>query len=127
MKRSTIDKFEKVNAQLNGFHKELSVLAKKSAIDAVNAFKLGFINAALKQCNELLGAKYRPFGDFETFDPEALPSNSDVTFVIAQYIECAEKFRSDNIHQEYGDWYWNFEPGEEEKIKTAAPKKLSEK
>ena len=73
------------------------MLAKKSPKDAVNEFKLKFINTVLSQCNSLFGKDNRPFADFETFAADSLPSNSDVTFILSQYIECAEKFRSDNI------------------------------
>lgn len=124
MKRAEVDLFEKLVGQLNGFHEELSVLVKKSPKDAVNTFKLKFINGVLSQCNELLGDDYRPFPDFESFSTEDIPSNSDVTFIISQYIECAEKFRADNIKQDaMARWYWKIEDGKEE-LRSAAPKKL---
>lgn len=124
MKRADVDLFEKLVAQLNGFHQELSISVKKSQSDPVNLFKLNFINGVLRQCNELLG-KNRPFPDFETFSLDDLPSNSDVTFIISQYIECAEKFRADNIkYDRYKGWSWDLKDDEDEEIPTAPPKKL---
>jgi hypothetical protein len=130
MKRADIDLFEKLEAQLEGFHQEILTLVKKSPNDAVNTFKLNFLNAILSQCNQLLGEKYKPFADFEVFSSDDMPSNSDVSFVVAQYIECAEKLRADNIEykrvgQVY-NWYWLIEDSQE-LIRTASPKKLSKK
>lgn len=122
MKRSEIDLFEKLKAQLDGIYQELSLLAKRSPNDGVNPFKLKFINDILVQCNHLLGEKYRPFPEFEIFSLDDVPSNSDATFIVAQYIECAEELRCDNINQVYNKWFWNVDGGTE--IRTAPPSKL---
>ncbi len=76
-----------------------------------------------------MGPRYRPFSDFEDFSPDEMPSNSDVSFILSQYIECAEKFRADNIWQEYSSWYWRLDDAEDEEawIRTPAPKKLTRK
>src|SRR6266567_8821570 len=113
MKRTNVDVFEKLTAQLESVHSELSMLARKSPNDAVNVFKLKFVNSTLEQCNNLFGDKYRPFPDFETFGMDDVPSNSDVTFMVSQYIECGEKFRSDNILARGGVWWWKLD-GESE-------------
>ncbi len=128
MKHKDVDTFEKLKAQLDSLHQEMSMLAKKSPNDAVNAFKTKFINATLKQCNDFFGQKYKPFPDFDVFLTDELPSNSDVTFIASQYIECAEKFRADNIVPWGADWYWDT-PGDrpKDRPRTAAPKKLTRK
>jgi hypothetical protein len=131
MKRADIDLFEKLEAQLEGFHQEILTLVKKSPNDAVNTFKLNFLNAILGQCNHLLGEKYKPFADFEVFSSDDMPSNSDVSFVVAQYIECVEKLRADNIEYKTGErgiysWYWIIEDSQG-LIHTASPKKLNKK
>ena len=127
MKRADVDLFEKLFAQLDGFYQELSLLAKKSPKDAVNVFKLSFINGVLRQCNDLLEKKYKPFPDFEIFSVDDLPSNSDVTFIIAQYIECAEKLRTDNVKRDQFNRYsWVLEDSNE-MISTGIPKKLFKK
>ena len=60
MNRTDVDLFEKLVAQLNGFYQELSVSVKKSQTDAVNLFKLNFVNGVLRQCNDL-GKGIAPF------------------------------------------------------------------
>jgi len=126
MKRDDVDTFEKLMAQLQSLHSELAMLAKKSPNDALNPFKLKFVNSTLDRGNKLLAKEYRPFLDFDLFSEEAMPSNSDATFIISQYIECAEKFRWDNIHMHYGSWYWKIDDDDEDEpsIRTGAPKKL---
>jgi hypothetical protein len=113
-----VDQFEKVSAQLDGLYQELAILVKKSPNDA---FKIKLINSTLLQANKLLGKRYKPFDDFEQFDIDTLPTNSDVAFIISQYMECAEKLRADNISSEFGEWYWR---GKSPRIRTAPPKKL---
>ena len=127
MKRDTVDLFEKLVAQLDALHAELTILAKKSPKDAVNEFKLKFINIVLSQCNTLFGKDNRPFDDFEIFSVESLPSNSDVTFILSQYIECAEKFRADNIKLFGGVWWWRIDREERPTVRTAPPKKVTQK
>jgi hypothetical protein len=113
--RSTVDRFEKLKGQFEGLYDEISLLSKKSPNDAVSRFKLGFVNQLLGDANELLGETYRPFDDFLTFDVDDVPQNSDVVLILSQYIKCLEKYRSDNVVQQMGAWYWAMraEPPEE--------------
>jgi hypothetical protein len=124
--RTDIDVFEKLDAQLTGLHSEMSTLTKKAPNDAVNIFKMALVNAALTECNVLLGKEYRPFQDFETFSVDDLPTNSDVSLIISQYLTCLEKLRADNVAQIHGRWVWTVEDTNEE-IRTAPPRKISEK
>lgn len=131
MKRNDVDLFEKLSAQLDGLYQEVSTLAKKSPNNAVNNFKINLINAVITDCNSLFGEKYRPFADFDTFSTDDVPSNSDVSFVLAQYIECGEKFRSDNVYQDGGWWYWSIEDksdgelgDDEDRLRTSMPKRI---
>jgi hypothetical protein len=125
MKRDDVDSFEKLKGQLDSLYEEISVLAKKAPNDAVNSFKIKFVNATLLQWNAFFGDKNRPFADFDTFETDELPTNSDVTFILAQYIGCAEKFRADNIeYDDISNWYWKIDRGRYE-IKTSPPKKLT--
>lgn len=122
MKHTDVDTFEKLKAKLDSIHLEMTVMSKKSPNDAVNSFKLRLINSVLSECNDFFGKSYKPFGDFELFSEEDLPSNSDVTFIASQYIECAEKFRADNIYQKLGSWLWRV--SDDASIRTSPPKKL---
>lgn len=131
MKKEDVDLFEKINGQMEALHTEISALARKSSIDGINPFKLKFINQVLTEANNLLRDKYKPFTDFEIFDVDNMPSNSDVTMILAQYLICLETLRSDNIklggrigHQFY--WIWIVKE-QDLKIKTAPPKKLKAK
>lgn len=124
MKRSDVDFYEKIISQLNGLYQEITNLAKKNPNDALNTFKLKFVNSTLDNCNMILNGSDKPFPDFERFSEDDMPSNSDVTFILAQYMECIEKFRADNIKIHKGNWIWCLEDPDEI-IRTIAPKKLS--
>lgn len=132
MTEKEVNNFEKVQAQLESLHAEISTLSKKSSNDALNKFKLKFVNQTLSGANELLGVNYKPFNDFEKFDDEDLPSNSDVTLILGQYLNCMEKLRTDNICREreydgnkyYFEWYWMINKKKSE-IKTKSPEKIS--
>lgn len=115
-----IESLEKLIGQLKALHAEVSLLSKKSPSDAVNAFKLKLINKCLAFGNEVLGANYKPFDDFNAFDSDDVPSNSDVTMVIAQYLEEAERYRSDNVMMSNG-WYYYKLGGEKSSIRSAPP------
>lgn len=124
MNRSQVDQFEKMVAQVTALHTEIGALAKKSPNDAVNQFKLKFINQVLQSANTLISHNYKPFTDFEQFDIDAVPTNSDVTFMLAQYMNCLEKMRSDNITQGRAlKWFWLID-GEISDIPTHSPSKL---
>ena len=44
MKRVDVDNFEKLDGQLQSTYDEISLLSKKKPNDAVNKFKLKFVN-----------------------------------------------------------------------------------
>lgn len=97
---------EKLIVQLQGLHIEISILAKKAPNDGLNLFKLKLVNNALAKGNAILIGRYKPVEDFATFDESALPTNSDVTMVLALYMEQAERFRSNNMV--YHDHKWKY-------------------
>jgi hypothetical protein len=132
MTEKEIDTFEKVQAQLKGMYDEISILSKKSQNDGLSLFKLKFINKILIDSNNVLLEDYKPFDDFEIFDENAIPTNSDVVMILTQYLNCFEKLRSDNItsKEDYNGnkyetkWFWKikdkiskYETGKPEKIK----------
>ena len=133
MTKEDVNNFEKTQAQLEGLLEEISVLAKKAPNDSVNKFKLKFINEILSVGNSILGNDYKPLGAFEQFNDEDLPTNSDVTFVLSQYLNCLEKLKIDNIYSsdKYGggryigqEWLWLID-NSKSNIKTSAPKKYN--
>jgi hypothetical protein len=131
MNNTEINNFEKTQTQLEGLLTEITILARKSPNDGVNKFKLKFINEIILSGNKILGTTYKPLDSFEKFDEDDLPSNSDVTFILSQYLNCFEKLRADNIYieQKYDgnkyifEWYWVVNKSKS-KIKTAPPKKI---
>ena len=131
MTEDEVNDFEKIQTQLDSLHSEISILSKKSQNDALNKFKMKFVNQAIAKANTMLGEKYKPFPDFIQFEDDDLPTNSDVTMILGQYLNCLEKLRADNIsrEQEYDgnryfyEWYWRVD-GKKSKIKTKAPEKI---
>ena len=124
MNKTDVDVFEKLSGQLISVYEEISLLSKKSPNDAVNKFKLKFLNKLIEDSNKFLTDKYKPFDDFTIFDEDDMPQNSDVVFILIQYLQCFEKFRSDNVEMEFGSWYWSLD--NDEKIQTVKPKRLKD-
>jgi hypothetical protein len=134
MNKTDVDIFEKLSGQLLSVYDEIALLSKKNPNDAVNKFKLKFVNKLINDSNTYLSEKYRPFDDFENFDEDDIPQNSDVVFILSQYIQCFEKLRSDNVVQLGIGWYWKVEGEDGDSvdengmitIKTVKPKKLKD-
>lgn len=126
LKGADVAGFEKVNAQLEGVYDEITSLSKKSPNDGVNKFKLRLVNKILEDANLILDNIHKPFDDFTVFDEDTLPSNSDVAFILAQYLNCMESLRAENIREsDYGgEWYWVVD-GKKSADKTAPPRKLN--
>src|SRR5437868_10035434 len=102
-KQEDIREFEKLEQQLQSFLREISELSNKKPNDAVNKFKLKFINSTLENLNRLL-ADYRPFKDFDSFDVDDLPSNSDVVVILAQYVAAVYRLRADQTEEHQYKW-----------------------
>ena len=132
MRRNDVDKFEKIAGQLLSVYEEIALLSKKNPNDALNKFKLKHINNHIADSNAFLSEKYRPLADFEQFEEDDVPQNSDVVFVVAQYIQAFEKLRADNVVFKNGGWSWRVEPEPGEQvpaegfflIRTIKPKHL---
>ena len=97
--------FEKTQTQIKGLYNEIGILSKKNPNDAVNKFKLKFINQSLKEANDLL-ENNKPYVDFDIFNEDDTPSTSDVVMILEQYCSALEKTRCSNIKPELGTWYW---------------------
>lgn len=123
MNREQVSDFERIQAQLQSLYVEVGALSKKKPDDAINKFKLRLVNGVLGECGELLGQSHQPIAGFTTFSEEELPTNSDVLMVVSLYLNALEKFRADNITQDYTGWYWVID-GSQSDIKTGPPRKL---
>lgn len=120
MKEKEIEVFEKVSAQIQATYDEISLLSKKSPNDALNKFKLKFVNKVISEANSLLGQKYKPFPDFEIFPEVEIPQNADAVLILAQYMACLEKLRADNVVQDrFIGWHWK-----DTQIRTSVPQKI---
>jgi len=106
MNKKEVESFIKVNTQIKTLNTEISALSKKKPNDAINKFKLKYINKVLEDANKLLKENYKPFADFDLFDENDMPSNSDVTMMLPQYIDFLDKLREDNIKYQKGEYYW---------------------
>jgi hypothetical protein len=113
--------FEKLEQQLHSFLDEMSALSTKKPDGPVNKFKLNFINATLASLNKLI-ADYRPFPDFEQFDVDTLPTNSDVVVILSQYAGAVLRFRTDNTEydSDVHKWCWIVK-GKVSDLTTEAP------
>jgi len=120
MNADQIENFRKMLAQLEGIHQEMGVALKKNPDKSASAFKVKFVNAVLKQASDVLGSSAPDIG-FDGFDPDDLPTASDVSMVVTQFIECAEKVRTENIGRSSGYWFWKAD-GAFTNIPTAPPK-----
>lgn len=134
MNRTNVDTFEKLSGQLLSLYEEISLLSKKNPNDAMNKFKLKFVNKLLFLSNDYLADRYKPFDDFDSFDEDDIPQNSDIVFILSQYLQCFEKLRADNVVIRHGTWYWRVEGNEDDTvdedgmvlIRTVKPKKLKD-
>jgi hypothetical protein len=106
MKTKDVDFFEKVKAQLNQLHNEVSALSKSKPDNPINKFKLTFINEKLEEANTILVGEFKPFKDFKLFNVDELPSNSDIVMILSQYLDCLEAWRCANIEYKDYKWYW---------------------
>lgn len=114
---------EKLIVQLQGLHIEITILAKKAPNDGLNLFKLKLVNNILAKGNSILTGHYKPLESFTTFDESALPTNSDVTMVLALYIEQAERFRSNNMVYSHYKWKYLVN-GTASQIEGSSPTKI---
>src|SRR5271154_2677233 len=104
-KKDDIAEFQKFEQQLHSFLADISELSKKKPDDPLNKFKLKFINTTLAGLNRILKAD-RPFSAFDKFDPDDLPSNSDVVLLLSQYAAAAYRFRVENTTDNEDESTW---------------------
>ena len=76
----------KVLEQIRTLKFEFQTLSSKKPNDTVNLFKLKYVNISLKAANDLLKEE-KPYEDFETFEEDNLPTNSDVLMMLSLYLD----------------------------------------
>ncbi len=109
-----VSNFERVKHQILQLHKDFTTLAKKPN-DAVNKFKLNYVNEKLVEANSLLSLAFQPSKNFEKFDEDDMPTTSDVLMILSQYIDSLEAWRSAHVYDETDGysrtWYWSTSDG----------------
>ena len=95
MQRKDVEKYSELYSKLSSMKGDIALLSAKKPNETVNEFKLKLINKLLAQINELID-KFKPEDDFDSFDFETLPTNSDVLIVLNLYLNGMERFRDAN-------------------------------
>jgi len=114
-----VQDFERLEQQLHSMLTEMSELSKKRANDGLNKFKLKLVNVLLEGINKFLGDQ-RPFKEFETFDENDLPTNSDVVVMLSQYAAAIFQHRVENTEYLDYKWWWPL-PGKQGAVATKDP------
>src|SRR5258708_17953543 len=123
MKQKEVKEFTKMAAQFDALHQEATASSKKHPDKPVSKFKVDLANSVLESARKVLGTS-APTLDFEKFNTDDLPTNSDLSFVVTQFVECAEKVKAQNIKRFNGVWYWEVS-GDSTDIVATAPKGVS--
>jgi hypothetical protein len=106
MNQQEVEEFRKMAAQLDALHQEAIAWSKKHPDKPVSKFKIDLANTVLETARKVLDTS-APTLDFEKFNTDDLPTNSDLSFVATQFVECAEKIKAQNIKRApNGVWYW---------------------
>lgn len=95
MQRKDVEKYSELYSKLSSMKGYIALLSAKKPNETVNEFKLKLINKLLAQINELID-NFKPEDDFDSFDLETLPTNSDVLMVLNLYLNGMERFRDAN-------------------------------
>ncbi len=114
-----VQDFERLEQQLHAMLTEMGELSKKKANDGINKFKLKLINALLDHLNTILES-HKPFQDFDKFDENDLPTNSDVVIMLSQYTAAMFLVRSENTAWSGQKWVWLVK-GKVSDIATGSP------
>jgi hypothetical protein len=121
MNQREVEEFRKMAAQLDALHQEATASSKKQPDKPVSKFKVDLANSVLETARTVLGES-APTLEFEKFNTDDLPTNSDLSFVVTQFVECSEKVKAQNIKRSFnGVWYWQV-AGATTDIVATAPK-----
>lgn len=112
MRKKDIEKFDELHSKLLSLKGDFLILSGKKPNDNVNVFKLSIINKVLNNINGLIG-EYKPDPDFDAFDIDSLPSNSDVLMMMNLYLSAMHRFREANSI-ETPDTEWGFPSSKKE-------------
>lgn len=101
-----ISLFETLNPKMVSVRDTFKSLSSKKTDETLNRFKIERINILLRESNHLLG-KLRPYDDFEEFDMDNMPTNSDVLMILELYLDAFHRYRIENTREELLSREWN--------------------
>lgn len=106
MHRKDIERYEELNSKLISLKGDIALLSAKKPNENVNEFKLKVINKVLAQINDLI-KEFKPENDFEAFDLDVLPTNSDVLMMLNLYLNGMRRFKDANSVEDSKMDEWN--------------------
>ena len=96
-----IDIYEELRPKIASVRDTIKALSSKKPDEILNLFKIRRINILIGQANSLL-KDVKPYNDFDTFEEDELPSNSDVLLIIELYLESFHRYWINN--STHGSW-----------------------
>jgi len=125
MTHLNVVEFENMLGKIQGLYEEITTLSKKSPNDCLNKFKAKLANGIIDKANNYFKSQKLalPIADFDHFDEESLPFNSDVVIVLSQYLQGLENIRTKHIVRYGNHWYWKID-GARSNSETFPPKGL---
>lgn len=86
-----VNQFLMLKELVTGLYNEMKDFTKKSANETLNEFKIKSLNRVLMPLKEVL--KNQPTALFlDTLDESSLPTNSDVVFILSQYLTAMQNY-----------------------------------
>ena len=95
MHRKEVEQYDELSSKLVSLKGDIALLSAKKPNEPVNEFKLKVINKVLAQINVLVG-EFKPEDDFEAFNLDVLPTNSDVLMMLNLYMNGMSRFKDAN-------------------------------
>ena len=106
MHRKDVERYDELNSKLISLKGDIALLSAKKPNETVNEFKLKLINKMLVQINDLI-KEFKPENDFEAFDLDVLPTNSDVLMMLNLYSNGMSRFKDANSIENSKMDEWN--------------------
>lgn len=85
----------KLRPELTEALNDFKELSKKKPHESVNKFKLKFVNKIILKANTILTEERLPDDEFEAFNEDEIPSNSDVVLMLNQYSAALKRLYQD--------------------------------
>lgn len=99
--------FDMLQPMLRSVYSEISELSKKKQDGSLNSAKVKIINRLLVKAQSVL--RNEPTIELlDLLDDDALPSNSDATLIIAQYMAAMKQFKDKYYDEDDEDWDFEF-------------------